>query len=132
MAPPTPKLATAGPPVAPFPRQSKISLKRNDKLNNAVAKAVSDNTLSRYGAGAKPAEFAITIVDPATDGMGSFNGGSEFYTGSLVKVGVLDAAFALFEMVKRFADMRAPSVGELFSKLRADMNDAIERSASLI
>jgi hypothetical protein len=114
--------------VNPFPRPPDTVLDINDKLNNAVVKAIIDHV------GDSPAKFPITIVDPANKfAKGGFKGDYEYYTGSLVKMGVLYAAFALLEMVKRFATLRSPkSANDLFTVLRTDMNDAIEQSSPLI
>ena len=64
-------LVTAGPPVNPFPRPPDITLAKNDKLKDAVVKAVNDDVTARRG---PPAEFAISIADPSNNVIGGFNG----------------------------------------------------------
>ena len=124
MAPPPPPPVTAGPPVDPFPRKSDITLVPDRKLKDAVTHAVNDAS----------AQFAISIVDPVNSyAVGGFNGDKEYYTGSLVKVGVLYAAYALLDMVRRYNTLRAPrSADALLKGLRADMDGAIERSSPLV
>lgn len=128
---PSGPLVTAGPPVNPFPPKSTIALVKNDKLQNAVAQAVKEDVDTRKG---PPPKFAITIVDPDNSfGMGGFNGPLEYYTGSLVKVGVLYAAFALLDMMRRYVALRSPkSVADLFNGLKADMDSGIAQSCKLI
>jgi hypothetical protein len=123
MPPPPPPLVTAGPPIDPFPRGSDITLVPDGKLNNAVTRAVNDAS----------AKFAISVVDPVRNAVGGFNGDKEYYTGSLVKVGVLYAAYALLDMVKRYNTLRAPtSADALLKGLHADMDGAIVRSSPLV
>ena len=123
-------LVTAGPRVNPFPRPPDITLAKNDKLKDAVVKAVNDDVTARNG---PPAEFAISIADPSNNVIGGFNGDHEYYSGSVVKVGVLYAAHGLLEMVRRRANLLSPkSADDLFVSLRADMKAAIERSSLLI
>jgi hypothetical protein len=66
MAPPPPPKPPAV-PVPLFPAKSKISLKTDGKLNDAVEKAVQDVVAARTGH--PEAVFSITIVDLATFGM---------------------------------------------------------------
>jgi hypothetical protein len=64
--------------------------------------------------------------------VGRFNGDREYYTGSLVKVGVLYGAYALFDMVERYKDQQAPkSAPALLKGLRA-MNTAIVQNSHLV
>ena len=127
--PPAGPVVSAGPPVNPFPPKSDITLVPDGKLKDAVTGAVDDAA----------AKFAITIVDltsiPAVHSyvMGGFNGDKEYYTGSLVKVGVLYAAYALQDMVRRYIALRSPkSAADLFKGLRTDMNGPIAQSTRLI
>ena len=129
MSPPPP----ASPPINPFPNNSsdvKLTFPGGSsdakKLNDAVARAVPAEFAS--------AKFAISIVDPVQGyAMGGFNGDREYYTGSLVKVGVLYAAYALFDMVKRYQDQRAPKSADAFFKgLHADMDATIVRSSHVV
>ena len=120
------------PPISPFPKKSDIKLSLPGgspdarKLNDAVTHAVPAEFVS--------AKFAISIVDPVHSyAVGGLNGDHEYYTGSLVKVGVLYGAYALFDMVKRYKEQRAPkSADELFKGLRTDMDDAIVRNSHLV
>ena len=129
MAPPQPPK----PPailVPLFPPKSKISLKVDGKLNDAVEKAVQNVVAAQSGH--RDAAFSITIVDLATFGMGSHNPDQEHYVGSLVKIGVLFAAFACVEMVKTFSSLRPSSRADLLAALHADQDDQIAKSSKII
>lgn len=125
MAPPP------SPPIDPFPRSTSITLVDSDRLNRAIAKAVND--VVDATAGKPPALFALSIVDPGDNSVGSFRGDREHYVASMVKVGVLYAAHALRDMVRRYVAARKPaSPDALFQNLPIDMNRAIEHSARVI
>jgi hypothetical protein len=125
MTPPPSPSVTAGPPVTPFPlHKSHITLVPNDKLKDAVRSAVGDAS----------AKIAISIVDTGNKyAVGAFNGDKEYFTGSVIKLGVLYAAHALLNMVRRYNTLRAPkSADKLLEGLHKEMDSAIEQSAPLI
>ena len=102
MPPPPP-----GPPVPLFPPAPTITLIDNNKLKNAVAAAVAAVVSAERDSPAAP--FAVTLIDVSTNAVGGFNEDREYYAASIVKTGVIYAAHALLDMVRRYNALRSPS-----------------------
>jgi hypothetical protein len=119
------------PPVPLFPPKPTVGLRKDMKLDDAVNAAVKAVVDAEPG---KPAaKFSLTLIDLNGDRYGVFNDNQEHYAASAVKIAVMYAAYALFGMVKRYNDLRAPSSPKaLFDGLRAEMNTPIEQSSVLI
>jgi hypothetical protein len=113
-----------------FPAKPNINPAVNPKLNDAIRKAVNDVVAANGGTAAK---FAISIVDPANSyALGGFNDTTEHYIASEVKMAVLYAAYALFEMVTRFNALQSPKTpNALFHGLRTEMGDQIKTNSPL-
>jgi len=124
------------PPVGLFPAAPGISLLRNKKLNDAVTAAISGIS----GGKSQPPAFSLTLVDLATGGasgsslpMGGYKDDEEHYVASMAKIGVMYSAYALRDLVRRYAIAKKPATAQdLFTGVTADLNDAIARSSSIV
>jgi hypothetical protein len=133
------------PPVPLFPPPPTLKFAEDGKLQGAVKKATDSVTRTR----GKAPVFRVAIVDLADESpsgtlkFGAYNGDTVDFIASEAKLIALYAAFALRDMVERFAAAlktgtalvgkvvqalgasKAPPAPDLFDALRANMNRAI-------
>ncbi len=130
------------PPVPLFPSTPSIGFTRDDKLNRAVAAAVDELKTARSGVAPV---FRLAIIDLGGGSplkWGGYNADTMDYIASEAKIAALYAAFALRDMIRRFAASKTisavvasigaklggtkpPKMPSLFDMLRAEMDPAI-------
>ncbi len=146
-------------PVGLYPAAPTLTFGKNAKLDNAVAEAAK-----KLADAGRPAQFSLAIIDlggggtSETLGWGAHKPDEMHYTASAAKAGAMYAAFALKDMVTRFATMSAvfraafaaastvsaplmpfggllnlatppPKPAPLFDSLRKEMDPEIDKTA---
>jgi hypothetical protein len=121
------------PNVPLYPVAPQLSLVSNPKLAGAIQTAISGITTG----GRAPPAFSLTLVDAGAGGtalpVGGYKQDDEHYIASMGKVGVMYSAFALRDMVRRWAAKNLPASPEaLLAGLASKMDDWIERSSAIV
>jgi hypothetical protein len=121
------------PNVPLYPVAPQLSLASSPKLAGAIQKSISGITTN----GRAPPAFSLTLVDASSGGaalpVGGYKQDDEHYIASMGKVGVMYSAFALRDMVRRWAAKNMPASPEaLLAGLETKMDDWIERSSSIV
>jgi hypothetical protein len=133
-------------PVTPFAAAPATTFAKSNKLESALKAAINKRVVA-----AEPFAIAITIVDlgavdlngdtsaPSSLPFGGFRDDKEDYNASVGKIGVMYAAHAFLDMVKRFALVNPPTAkndaqaqADLFSQLRSTMSKPIEDSVKRV
>ncbi len=120
------------PPVPVFPPASSLVFVRDAKLQAALTASIAATAASRsLAVGGFPSPVSIADIGSAngstsTVKFAGFRDTEEHYTASTGKVGVLYAAFALRDMVRRFAAAKSPrDADDLFKQLEATVTPSI-------
>jgi hypothetical protein len=120
------------PPIDLFRPAPGDPLASNDKFRDALKAAVTALETSKgMAAGSLPVRFALADITGGTPPFKAafFKEDLEDYVASEAKVAVMYAAFALRDMVQRFADKTGiTSMTELFTQLKAQVDPSIRKA----